>query len=223
MNKKELAAAIAERTGREKRDVEALLNEFVATVTDTVATGEPVVLTGFAKFIRVQRGPRLARNPQTGAPVKVPAKKAARITPLKAFKDAVITGKPAKKAARKAPAKNAPAKKTAAKKAPAKKAPAKKTVAKKAPAKKAPAKKAVAKKAPAKKAPAKKAPAKKAPTEKRLTKSPFGARWLASQEKMLQHERGVYLHQAENLEAEAKSLVADFEGGDTQFDEESGE
>jgi DNA-binding protein HU-beta len=152
LNKRDLAAAIAERTGREKRDVEALLNEFVATVTDTVATGEPVVLTGFAKFIRVQRGPRMARNPQTGAPVKVPAKKAARITPLKAFKDAVIAGKPAKKAA---------AKKTVAKKAPAKKAPAKKTVAKKAPAKKTVAKKAPAKKAVAKKTAAKKATARR--------------------------------------------------------------
>jgi DNA-binding protein HU-beta len=154
LNKRELAAAIAERSGRDKRDVEAVLNEFVATVTDTVAGGEPVVLTGFAKFIRVERGPRMARNPQTGAPVKVPAKKAARITPLKAFKDTVMAGKPAKKAA---------AKKTAAKKAPAKKAaPAKKTAAKKAPAKKAaPAKKTAAKKAPAKKAPAKKATARR--------------------------------------------------------------
>jgi DNA-binding protein HU-beta len=144
LNKRELAAAIAERTDRDKRDVEAVLNEFVSTVTDTVAGGEPVVLTGFAKFIRVERGPRMARNPQTGAPVKVPAKKAARITPLKAFKDAVVAGKPVKKAAKKAPAKKAPAK-TVAKKAPAKKAaPAKKTVAKKAPAKKAPAKKATA-------------------------------------------------------------------------------
>ena len=136
MNKRELAAAIAERSGRDKRDVEAVLNEFVSTVTDTVASGEPVVLTGFAKFVRVERGPRIARNPQTGAPVKVPAKKAARITPLKAFKDAVVAGKQVKKAAAK---KAAPAKK-----APAKKAPAKKAVAKKAPAKKAPAKKATA-------------------------------------------------------------------------------
>ena len=91
-----------------------MLNEFVSTVTDTVASGEPVVLTGFAKFVRVERGPRIARNPQTGAPVKVPAKKAARITPLKAFKDAVVAGKPVKKAAAK---KAAPAKKAVAKKA----------------------------------------------------------------------------------------------------------
>ena len=151
MNKRELAAAVAERLDKDRREVEAVLNETISTITDTVAGGEPVVLTGFAKFVRVQRGPRMARNPQTGAPVKVPAKKAARITALKAFKDTVISGRPAKKA---------PAKKAPAKKAPARKAPAK------APAKKAPAKKAPAKKAPAKKAPAKKAPAKKTAAKK---------------------------------------------------------
>lgn len=151
MNKRELAAELAERLDIDKKQAVAFVEEFIITITDTVATGEDVVLTGFAKFRRVQRGPRLARNPQTGATVKVPAKKAAKITPLKAFKDAVIAGK-------KAPAK----KKAVAKKAPAKKAPAKKAVAKKAPVKKA-----VAKKAPARKAPAKKAPARKAPARRR--------------------------------------------------------
>ena len=150
VNKRELAAELAERLEIDKKQALAFVEEFIGTVTDVVAGGEPVVLTGFAKFVRVQRGPRLARNPQTGATVKVPAKKAARITALKAFKDAVIAGKkaPAKK---KAVAKKAPAKKAPAKKAAAKKAPAKKAVAKKAPAKKAAAKKAAAKKAPAKK------------------------------------------------------------------------
>jgi len=147
LNKRELAAAIAERTDRDRRDVEAVLNEFVSTVTDTVAGGEQVVLTGFCKFVRVDRGPRMARNPQTGEPVRVPAKKAARITPLKAFKDAVVTGRPAKKAA----AKKAAAKKTAAKKASAKKAAATKSTAKKASAKKSTAKKSTAKKSTAKK------------------------------------------------------------------------
>ena len=151
MNKRELAAELAERLDIDKKQALAFVDEFITTITDTVATGEDVVLTGFAKFRRVQRGPRLARNPQTGATVKVPAKKAAKITPLKAFKDAVIAGK-------KAPAK----KKAVAKKAPVKKAPAKKAaVVKKAVAKNAPVKKAVAKKAPAKKAPAKKAPARR--------------------------------------------------------------
>ncbi|MFM8861461.1 MAG: HU family DNA-binding protein [Acidimicrobiia bacterium] len=128
MNKRELAAVLAEKLDIDKKTALEFVDEFIATVTDTVATGEDVVLTGFAKFRRVQRGPRLARNPQTGATVKVPAKKAAKITPLKAFKDQVIAGK-------KAPAKKAPVKKAAPKKAPAKKAPAKKaakTTAKKA-------------------------------------------------------------------------------------------
>jgi DNA-binding protein HU-beta len=151
VNKRELAAELAERLEIDKKQAVAFVEEFIITITDTVATGEDVVLTGFAKFRRVQRGPRLARNPQTGATVKVPAKKAAKITPLKAFKDAVIAGK-------KAPAK----KKAVAKKAPAKKAPAKKkAVAKKAPARKAPARKAPARKAPARKAAARKAPARR--------------------------------------------------------------
>jgi DNA-binding protein HU-beta len=154
VNKRDLAAELAERLDIDKKQALAFVEEFIGTVTDTVAGGEPVVLTGFAKFVRVQRGPRLARNPQTGATVKVPAKKAARITALKAFKDAVIAGKPAKK--------KAVAKKAVAKKAPVKKAPAKRAVAKKAPVKKAPAKRAVAKKAPVKKAPAKRVVAKKA-------------------------------------------------------------
>lgn len=150
MNKRDLAAELAERLDIDKKQAVAFVEEFIITITDTVATGEDVVLTGFAKFRRVQRGPRLARNPQTGATVKVPAKKAAKITPLKAFKDAVIAGK------------KAPAKKAVAKKAPAKKAPAKKkAVAKKAPVRKAPARKAPARKAPAKKTAARKAPARR--------------------------------------------------------------
>jgi RNA polymerase-binding transcription factor DksA len=54
-------------------------------------------------------------------------------------------------------------------------------------------------------------------------KSPFSAKFLAAQEKALRDERRTYLRQSESLRAEADSLVADFEGGDVQFDEESGE
>ncbi|MCB1031373.1 MAG: hypothetical protein KDA95_08530 [Acidimicrobiales bacterium] len=113
----------------------------------------------------------------------------------------------------------------AKKAAPTKKAAPKKAPAKKAAAKKAPAKKAAAKKAPAKKtAPAKKAPAKKAPVKKAVAKRPaFSASFLKAQEKALLEERATYIHQAEVLEAEASALVADFESGDVQFDEESGE
>ena len=101
-----------------------------------------------------KRAARMGRNPQTGEAIRIKASRRVRVTPLKAFKDAVLSGK--------RPAKKAVATKTVAKKAPAKKAPAKKTVAKKTVAKKtAPAKKAVAKKTVARKAPAKKTAAKK--------------------------------------------------------------
>src|SRR5262245_20214140 len=130
MNRRDLVAALAERTGTDKRSADAALQAFIDTVTDTVASGEVVTISGFAKFARVDRPARMGRNPQTGEAIRIKASRRARVTPLKAFKDAVLTGK--------RPAKKAPAKKaTAAKKAPAKRA----TTAKKAPAKKAPAKK----------------------------------------------------------------------------------
>jgi DNA-binding protein HU-beta len=134
VNRSQLLNELAERNGVTRREADTFLTSFTDLITATVSTGEDVAISGFAKFRRIDRPARMARNPATGEQVKVAAKRVARITPLKAFKDAVLSGK-------KAPAKKAPAKKTVAKKAPAKKAPAKKTVAKKAPAKKAPAKK----------------------------------------------------------------------------------
>jgi DNA-binding protein HU-beta len=139
VNRRELVLALAERTDTDRRSADEALTAFTDIVTETVAKGDPVAISGFAKFARVDRPARMGRNPQTGEAIRIKASRRVRVTPLKAFKDAVLTGK------------------ATAKKAPAKKA----TPAKKAPAKKAPAKKAPAKKAPAKKAPAKKAPAKK--------------------------------------------------------------
>jgi DNA-binding protein HU-beta len=134
VNRSQLLNELAERNGVTRREADTFLTSFTDLITATVSTGEDVAISGFAKFRRIDRPARMARNPATGEQVRVAAKRVARITPLKAFKDAVLSGK-------KAPAKKAPAKKTVAKKAPAKKAPAKKTVAKKAPARKAPAKK----------------------------------------------------------------------------------
>jgi DNA-binding protein HU-beta len=159
MNRSQLLNAFGERVGKSRREADELLTALVELITETVAKGEDVAISGFAKFRRIDRPARLARNPATGETVKVAAKRVARITPLKGFKDAVLTGKAPKRAAAKKTTAKKTAKKAPAKKAPAKKAPAKKTAAKKAPAKKTAAKK-TAKKAPAKKT-AKKAPAKK--------------------------------------------------------------
>ncbi len=136
MNRRDLVSHLADRLETDKRTADAHLQAVIDAITETVSKGEAVVISGFAKFARVDRAARMGRNPQTGEAIRIKASRRARVTPLKAFKDAVLSGKaPAKKAVAK---KTAPVKKTVAKKT----APAKKAVAKKA----APAKKAIAKK-----------------------------------------------------------------------------
>jgi len=145
VNRSQLLNEYAKFNGLARKQADELVTSLVEIITATVAAGEDVAISGFAKFRRIDRPARLARNPATGETVKVKAKRVARITPLKGFKDSVLTGKASKPAMRTPVAPKAPAVK-----APAKKTTAKKTAAKK-PAKKAPAKKSAAKKAPAKK------------------------------------------------------------------------
>ncbi|HEX7167787.1 MAG TPA: HU family DNA-binding protein [Acidimicrobiales bacterium] len=139
MNRRELVNAIAAHTGLEPRQVDATMKGFTEVVTAVVSKGEPVAISGFAKFSKVERPARMGRNPATGEQIKIKASKKARITPLKGFKDSVMTPSQAPKLAKGVwPAeKTAGAAKGAAKTAT--KAAAKKTVAKKAaaPAKKA--------------------------------------------------------------------------------------
>ena len=133
MNRRELVNAVAAHTGQEPRSVDETIKGFTDVVTAVVAKGEPVAITGFLKLAKVSRPARMGRNPATGEAIKIKASKKVRVTALKAFKDAVMSGKgPATAAKKAAPAKKAPAKKAPAKKATtAKKAPAKKTAAKK--------------------------------------------------------------------------------------------
>jgi DNA-binding protein HU-beta len=146
MNRRELVNAIAAHTGQNNKDVDAVLTGFTEVVTAVAAKGEPVVLSGFAKFVRRDAPARMGRNPATGEAIRIKASKKARITPLKGFKDAVMSPAAAPKLAagvwppapKAAPAKKAAASKSTAKKtAPAKRAPAKKSAPakKKAPAK----------------------------------------------------------------------------------------
>ncbi|MEN9822344.1 MAG: hypothetical protein RLZ04_770, partial [Actinomycetota bacterium] len=124
----------------------------IDVILATVAKGEIVNISGFAKFAKIKRPARMARNPATGETIKVKAKTVAKITALKGFKDIALGAAPAPKLNTK---RSAPPAKPVAKKAVAKKAVAKKAAPKKA-AKKAAPKKKVAKKAPARKAAAKK-------------------------------------------------------------------
>lgn len=91
MNRRDLVKAVATHTAKDRKEVDEVLKGFTDVVTAVVAQGEPVSISGFAKFTKVDRPARMGRNPQTGEPVKIKASKKARITPLKGFKDAVMT------------------------------------------------------------------------------------------------------------------------------------
>lgn len=132
MNRSQLLNKFAEDNDISRKQADEYVSSLVTIITGSVASGEDVAISGFAKFRRIDRPARMARNPATGEQVRVKAKRVARITPLKNFKDAVLSGKVPKPPVKKAPAKKAPAKKApAAKKASAKKAPARKAPAKK--------------------------------------------------------------------------------------------
>lgn len=97
MNRRELIAAVAAHTDAEPKTVDAVLRGFTDVVSATVAKGDPVVITGFAKFAKIQTKARMGRNPATGEAIKIKASKKARITPLKGFKDIVLGAAPAPK------------------------------------------------------------------------------------------------------------------------------
>jgi DNA-binding protein HU-beta len=172
MNKRELARAVAVQADVDLRTVTGVLESFTDVVTSVVSKGEPVSISGFAKFVKVDRPARMGRNPATGETIQIKASKKARITPVKAFKDAVMAparapklkrgawpiSDDAVKAAGKAPA-AAPARK-AASKAPARKA------ASKAPARKAASKAPARKAAPRAKKTVKRAPARRTTAKK---------------------------------------------------------
>ena len=108
MNRSQLLNKLAEVNDWSRKEADAALTSFVEIITGTVAAGEDVAISGFAKFRRIDRPARLARNPATGETVKVKAKRVARITPLKNFKDSVLSGKAPKPAVKKKPVAAAP-------------------------------------------------------------------------------------------------------------------
>ena len=71
MNKRDLIDAISSRIGDKKTATEAV-NAVLDTIQKTVASGDKVSITGFGVFEKQVRPARTARNPSTGAAVKVP-------------------------------------------------------------------------------------------------------------------------------------------------------
>ena len=75
MNKAELIAKIADDAGVNKTQANAAVDSFVEAVTKTLKGGGKVTLVGFGTFSVSKRSARNGRNPQTGAVIKIKAKK----------------------------------------------------------------------------------------------------------------------------------------------------
>ena len=78
MNKAELIAKIADDAGITKTQANATLDSFIEAVTMTLKKGNKVTLVGFGTFSVSKRAARNGRNPQTGAVIKIKAKKVAK-------------------------------------------------------------------------------------------------------------------------------------------------
>ena len=87
MNKTELVAAIAEKTGLTKKDAEGAVKAFTDTVAEQLKAGDKIQLVGFGTFEVAERAARTGKNPQTGEAINIPASKAPKFKAGKALKD----------------------------------------------------------------------------------------------------------------------------------------
>ena len=89
MNKTELIAAVAAKTGLTKKDAERVVSATFETLTDSLKKGDKVQVSGFGIFEVKTREARVGRNPRTKEEIKIPATKLPAFKASKTLKDAV--------------------------------------------------------------------------------------------------------------------------------------
>ena len=89
MNKTELIAAVAEKTGLTKKDAERVVSATLDTITAELVKGEKVALSGFGNFEVKAREARVGRNPRTKETIQIPATRLPVFKPSKALKEVV--------------------------------------------------------------------------------------------------------------------------------------
>ncbi|NLW69987.1 MAG: HU family DNA-binding protein [Eubacteriaceae bacterium] len=89
MNKVELIAAMAEKTGMSKKDTEKTLAAFTETVKETLQNGEKVSIVGFGIFEAKKRASREGINPRTGEKIMIPETTAPTFKAGKSLKEAL--------------------------------------------------------------------------------------------------------------------------------------
>ena len=93
MTKAEIVSKMAKDAGVPKTKAEKALHSFVDAITTSLKKGKSVTLVGFGTFSVSKRKARIGRNPQTGEPIKIPAKPVTKMRIAKAFKDSVVPPK----------------------------------------------------------------------------------------------------------------------------------
>ena len=89
MNKTELAAAVAEKTGLSKKDAERVVAATLETIAQTLQKGEKVQLSGFGIFEVKDRDARVGRNPHTKEAIQIPATRLPTFKASKTLKDTI--------------------------------------------------------------------------------------------------------------------------------------
>ncbi|NMB91379.1 HU family DNA-binding protein [candidate division WWE3 bacterium] len=89
MVKTDLIAKVADMAGMTKVDANKAIDAIAESIQASLAKGEKVTWTGFGTFEVRNRAARMGRNPQTGAPLHIPASKTPAFKSGKSLKDAV--------------------------------------------------------------------------------------------------------------------------------------
>ena len=89
MNKTELVAVVADKSGITKKDAERVVSATFETITAQLMKGEKVQISGFGIFEVKKREARVGRNPRTKEAIEIPASNAPAFKPSKALKDTV--------------------------------------------------------------------------------------------------------------------------------------
>mgnify|MGYP002626147397 FL=1 len=89
MNKEELVKEVSKKTKVSQKAAASILSATLETIEKTVSKGKKVTLVGFGTFESRKRAARTGRNPQTGATLKIAAKKVPAFSAGKKFKELV--------------------------------------------------------------------------------------------------------------------------------------
>ena len=91
MTKQQLIDAVASKSDRSKPEVEAVVESLLGEIGKALRSGERVDLRGFGSFTVKDKAARQGRNPKTGEPIQIAARKSASFKPSKELADSLAT------------------------------------------------------------------------------------------------------------------------------------